>query len=154
MTKTPTRSKSCYLDANILVYFSNAESPQFKKATNILLELRSRKFHLYTSSLALDEFIHTISNIHYINFKSKIETDKLIEILKKITSLPTLKIINAPEDITSQLKIPTIMNKFKLSPRDAYHILTIRHHKIKYFATFDSDFNLVFKNTSLKEFTY
>ncbi|MBI5356067.1 hypothetical protein HZB78_00445 [Candidatus Collierbacteria bacterium] len=45
------------------------------------------------------------------------------------------------------------MEKFKLKPRDAYHLLAMQSNKIKHFATFGSDFDLVFSVGAVKRFS-
>ncbi len=144
---------SCYLDTNVLVSFLQEDSLNHQKSISLITKLASQNLILCISPLCLDEFLHSLRKIHYHKTKTNIQNKSIYNYLKKILSLPYLEIVNPPFSIKSQLQIPLLMDKFKLSPRDAYHLLTIRHHKIKHFVTFDSDFELVFKNTSLKSFT-
>lgn len=95
------------------------------------------------SPLCLDEFIYNFPGSQKQKFLA----------FKKILKFPNLTIVNPPTDTKSQAKIIKIMKKFNLGPRDAYHLLTMKHHKIKYFATFDTDFDPVFASNSLKQFT-
>lgn len=44
------------------------------------------------------------------------------------------------------------MEKFVLKPRDAYHLLTMKENRIRFFATFDKDFELVFRKGVVLEF--
>lgn len=136
------RPDSCYLDANCLIYFLQESSPLHIQAKEIIKKLRSSSISLVISPLCLDEFLYNFPG----NSKTKARA------LSKILKLPTLKITNPPVTIESQLKIPRLMSKYKLKPRDAYHLLIARENKVKYFATFDSDFNSVFSSKILSEF--
>lgn len=111
---------NCYLDANTLIYFLQRDSPFHQKAKNLIKTIRTSQLSPTISPLCLDEFIY--------NFPGSLKQKQAA--LKKILLLPNLNIINPPADIKSQFQIPKIMTKFKLGPRDAYHLLTMRHHKL------------------------
>lgn len=143
-------SKTCYLDTNILVYFADRDSPRHQLAINTLSELGDNEFRLYISPLVLDEFIHAIVMIHRQNARKRIRSSQLQAFLKQILALPKLEIVNPPTAERFHLQVPDLMEKFKLGARDAYHLQTIKTNRIKYLATFDSDFNPVFQRTSLK----
>lgn len=96
------------------------------------------------SPLCLDEFIYNFPG----NQKQKFQA------FEKVLKFPNLIIVNPPTDIKSQVKIIKIMKRFNLGPRDSYHILTMKYNKIKYFATFDHDFDLVFSTQTLKQLIY
>lgn len=133
---------NCYLDANTLIYFLQKDSPFHQKAKNLIKTIRTSQLCPTISPLCLDEFLY--------NFPGK-QTQKFLA-FKKILKLPNLNIINPPIDPQSQIRILKIIKKFNLGPRDSYHVLTMKHNKIKYFATFDHDFDLVFSAKILKQF--
>ena len=58
---------------------------------------------------------------------------------------------NSLTDSESQLMVVELMQKYALRPRDAYHLLTIQHHKIDFVVTFDSDFEKVFSERVLRK---
>lgn len=138
-----TLGNNCYLDANVLVYFIREDSPLHLPTQNLLKNLLESNFSLFISPLCLDEFIYHVSK----------DLSEISLGLKRILALPQLNIVNPPLDQTSQIKVLKYMSKFKLGPRDAYHLLITKHHKIKYFATFDHDFDLVFSSRTLKQFS-
>lgn len=151
--KIPTKSNSCYLDANFLVYLVQEDDPKHAKTKELLISLISTKVSLYISPLCLDEYIHTLRRSYQARNKKQIPKNYLTTLIKQVLLLPNLRIINPPVDSKSQLKIVNFLDNFKLRPRDAYHLLTIKHHKIKSIATFDKDFETVFRKSSLKHFT-
>lgn len=133
----------CYLDSNLLVYYKDEDSSRHKEVIEKLELLIEEGFELSISPLVLDEFIHTVRVIlRKKNIKNIFE--ELRQIVKEILQLPNLKIINPSVEIADQLKVIQLMEKYSLSPRDAYHILTIQYNQIDSFATFDSDFRKVF----------
>ena len=76
----------------------------------------------------------------------------LHSVLKSILALTEIQLINPPTDPASQLHILTYMKDYSLKPRDAYHLLTIRHHGISHFATFDTDFEKVFADGLVEKY--
>lgn len=135
----------CYLDANVLIYFVQKKSPFHQKSLSVLTSIIKSKLKLIPviSPLCLDEFLY---HIH-----GKI-SQKTID-LKSILKIPNLAIVNPSVKPKDQMKVLRLMDKFKLRPRDAYHLLTMQSNKIKYFATFDNDFNSVFSASLVKRFS-
>jgi len=140
--------KKCYLDTNILVYLKNNDSPFYSKSINLIKYLIKKNYTLIISPLIIDEFLHQF-RLLLIAKNRKYIFPNLTTALKQTLALPKLKIINPPLTNQSQLKVIALMQKFSLRPRNAYHLLTMKTHKIKYFATFDNDFKKVFKQKIL-----
>ncbi len=141
----------CYLDANILLYYSIASSQQHPSTLELVEKLLNNEVELYISSLVLDEFIHGLLRVlrkdkHMHSFETMSAS------FRSILQFPQLKIVNPPVDPASQLHILTYMKDYSLKPRDAYHLLTIRHHGISYFATFDTDFEKVFADGFVEKY--
>lgn len=109
---------------------------------------------LIISPLVIDELIYIIlRNLKIVGKLSDSHNLPLVrQSLAHLLKLSRLTLVNPPTEISQQIKVLTLMEKFKLKPRDAYHLLTIKHHKIGYFATLDHDFDLVFQHTRLKPF--
>lgn len=133
----------CYLDANILLYFSITSSQQHSSTVELVEKLLHNGLKLYISSLVLDEFVHGLLRVlrkdkHTHSFEAMSTS------FNAILQFPHLKIVNPPTDPVSQLHILTYIKDYSLKSRDAYHLLTIRHHGISHFATFDADFEKVF----------
>lgn len=135
--------KACYLDANVLIYFKNKDSPFYSKTLMLIEYLVKNGYQLFISSLVVDEFLY--------GFKFHLENKKqdVFRSLKKASSeildLPNLELINPPSDKNFQLRVVEMMKDYNLFPRDAYHLLLMIENKIKFFATFDNDFKTVFK---------
>lgn len=50
--------KTCYLDANLLLYFNNLDSPFHLQADSVLAKLINNSWQLFLSPLVLDEYFH------------------------------------------------------------------------------------------------
>lgn len=136
--------KKCYLDANVLICFKNEDSPLFDKAQKLIRNLIKNSYKIYVSPLVVDEFLHPIKFV-LEGKKVKDIYPILQKALKDVLSLPNLEIVNFSTKKSVHLEIVSLMEKFNLKPRDAYHLLTMKENKIRFFATLDSDFDLVFK---------
>lgn len=148
--------KACYLDANTLIYFKNEDSPFYSKTLTLVEYLVNENYHLFISSLVIDEFLY-VFKFHLENMKMK-KKDIFISLnraLSEILALPNLSLINPSSEKNSQLKVIEIMKEFDLFPRDAYHLLAMMENKIKFFATFDGDFKNIFKkNIIISPFSF
>lgn len=138
--------RDCYLDANILVYYKNEDSPFFEKATFIIQGLLKNDYRLFISPLTLDEFLYAFKMLFT---QKKIPQQKVFRELKRglreILSLPSLTLVGPPPTISAQLRIIDLMQAFSLQPRDAYHLFIMQEHHLRFFATFDNDFVKVFQ---------
>jgi len=142
-------TRTCYLDANILVFFKESSSDQHDQVVAIIEKLVADNFTLFVSPLALDEFLYTA--LHYLRKKrTKDVRSELKDLLSSILKLPNLEIVNPPIDKNKQLKVVDLIADFSLGPRDAYHLLIAAENKIQYIATFDNDFAKVFKAKVVK----
>lgn len=142
--------KKCFLDTNLLFYYSNSESLFYKQASSIIAQLLIEDWEMYISSLILDEYFHNM-----IRF-SKVSRYEAFADLKrsfnKIIKIPNLHLINPSSILTDQRKVISLMIKYQLRARDAYHLFLIKENKIKYMVTFDHDFDKVLENGSVKKF--
>lgn len=138
--------KACYLDANVLVYFQDQQSPFHKKSVSLVENLSRQEIFPAVSPLVLDEFIYTLkSDLRRQKLPRERVYFLLKQNLKEILSLIDLILVSPPTDSESQVEVIELMSQHNLNPRDAYHLLTMRSNEIEYFATFDKDFNRVFK---------
>lgn len=137
--------KKYYLDSNFLIYLKNEDIPSHKEAVSILEKIVESNSEVFISSLVIDEFLHSIRLGLIIN-KHKDLFPTLKSTLNDILSIPLLSIVNPPTDLKGQNKIVDYMEKYSLRARDAYHLLTMVFHGIDHFATFDHDFEKVFKS--------
>lgn len=142
--------RSCYLDTNLLIYFQNSQSNYHEQAVATLDKLVQAQYQIFISSLVLDEYIYNTLKLLVGTREEKLANLK--SSLKQIFKLPKFNLVNPPSEPKKHLRIFVIIAKFNLQPRDAYHIFTILENKIKYFATFDSDFDKVFNTSKIKKF--
>lgn len=138
----------CFLDSNVLVYLKNEDSDEHDKAEIMLHSLISQEIPLFISPLCLDEFIHVI-RLKLAKDNEKSVFPKLYQILSETLEIPNLSLVNPPSETKNQLSIISFMETFSLRPRDAYHLLTMQTSEIDGFATFDHDFDKVFKSKLL-----
>jgi len=143
-------TNSCYLDSNILIYYQDQESPFYQQTQEMISRLIKGGSLLVISPLVLDEYIYNAFASSGKTNKEKIKTIKLS--LGAILKLPGMKIVNPPLEFGKQLEVLSLMEKFTLQPRDAYHLLIALENKIKYLATFDHDFEEVFAKGIIKNF--
>lgn len=142
--------KKCYLDTNLLLYYSDTDSPFYPQSTDLVSQLLIQKWELLISPLILDEYFHNMIRFSRVSKKEALRNLKVS--FSRITRLPGIELINPPELMKKQTKVLNMMAKYQLRSRDAYHLFIMRENKIKYFATFDNDFEEVFKKNLLKKF--
>lgn len=153
MKKTPMAA--CFLDSNVCCGYLIPKHIAHNSCVSLIQNFIQQKYLMCISPLVLDEIIHTIMKDAIIyTKKTRPQALKLAQkSLDIILNLPQLSLINPPHEIEKQSTVIKFMAKYSLKPRDAYHLLTIKHHRIKYFATLDHDFDNVFAKTSLKQFS-
>lgn len=141
----------CYLDSNVLVYLKDENSPHHPATRQLLKSLSPDRYTLYISSLTIDEFIHAAQ---FIIKQRKIVHENRYQILDKqlrtIIYLTNLNIVNPTTDKDENMLIVSTMREYNLSPRDAYHFLIMKEQGIEYFATFDKDFDKVFRSGEIR----
>lgn len=141
--------KTCYLDSNVLAFFGNENSPSHKQATDIIHKLIKQKFQLFFSSLTLDEYFHSV--IRFSNEPRALTLKKLKAAYRKLLKL-NIKLINPTLDEKKHLKVIDLIGKYNLHPRDAYHLFIMLDNKVEVLATFDRDFDGIFKRGLIKNF--
>jgi|YNPMSStandDraft_1061717.scaffolds.fasta_scaffold52426_3 predicted nucleic acid-binding protein len=142
--------KKCYLDSNVLVYFKDEKSLYHKKVIEKFIFLIKNDFYFYVSSLVLDEFLYVFRYFLEKNEKKDIFS-KLKKALTEILAIPNLSIVSLLKEKEKQIEVISYMERYDLSPRDAYHLMIMKENAIDYFFTFDKDFELVFKENFLKK---
>jgi predicted nucleic acid-binding protein len=142
--------KKCYLDSNVLVYFKDEKSLYHKKVIEKFIFLIKNDFYFYVSSLVLDEFLYVFRYFLEKNEKKDIFS-KLKKALTEILAIPNLSIVSLLKEKEKQIEVISYMERYDLSPRDAYHLMIMKENAIDYFFTFDKDFELVFKEKFLKK---
>lgn len=143
--------KKCCLDANLLVYFQDPQSPSNQEATAIIQKLTEESYEIIISSLVLDEYLYT--SLKFSGKSRKEMKESLTKSLKRIFKLKNIILVNPGLELKKHLKVINLMVKYNLQPRDAYHLFIMLENKVKFLATFDSDFDKVFASGKIKKFT-
>ena len=100
--------------------------------------------------MVLDEFLYVFR--YFLEKKEKKDIfSKLKKALVEILDTPNLSIVSLLKEKDKQIAVVSYMKKYHLSPRDAYHLITMKENAIDYFFIFDEDFDLVFKEKFLKK---
>jgi len=142
--------KRCYLDVNLLLYYSNPDSSYHNQAVATISQLLSEDWKLYLSPLVLDEYFHNMIRFSRVSRKEALKDLK--RSFSRIIKLPKLEIISSRLELKRQQKVINFMTKYQLRARDAYHLFIMLENKVKFLATFDSDFDKVFKSGKIKKF--
>lgn len=133
----------CYLDSNVLIYWTNELAPNHAQANAVIEVLQKNGVDTYLSPLVLDEFLHAALLRARIN-RIKDPYADVTHALQRVLRIPRLSIVNPPIDANRQGDVILLMQTHSLRPRDAYHLLTMITNDIDGFATFDTDFTKVF----------
>lgn len=142
--------KICYLDANSLVFLNNENSPFHQKAIGTFDKLTGSGYQLVFSSLTLDEYFHTV--LRFSQDSRSLTIKNLKKAYRKLIKL-NIKLINPSLDEKKHLRVINLIAKYDLHPRDAYHLFIMLENKVKFLATFDSDFDKVFEKGKIKKFS-
>ena len=125
-----------YIDSNVFIYptiYQTEAQPKAKKAKEILFKIESGELSAYTSTLTWDEVVWVVSRV--------LSRHDGISQGRKLLGFPNLEFINVDEGILTQAQ--TLIDKYKLSPRDAIHVASALGRKIKTVISDDEDFDQV-----------
>ncbi len=142
--------KKCYLDSNIIIAAKDKDSRFHPRAKKILLKLIEKNYLLCLSPLVLDEALFQIQYLLRRRGLFKKEKEILRDFVTSIFLLPNITLVNPPLTQKAQIKVVKFITQYQLRPRDAYHLLIIKSHKIDNIATFDKDFVSVAKVEKIK----
>jgi predicted nucleic acid-binding protein len=125
-----------YIDSNVFIYpviYQTEAQQKAKKAKEILHKIENGELSAYTSTLTWDEVVWVISRVMGRN-------DGIAQ-GRKLLGFPNLKFIDADENVLTQAQ--TLINKYKLSPRDSIHVASALVRNIKAVISDDADFDQV-----------
>lgn len=138
--------KKAYLDANFLVCLFIPNNQYQAPAMQLFAQLRTNKYKLYISPLALDELWWAV-----YEEKKKVgqiqqgiqevfqEIKQSWEAIKNFSN--AIKILQIKRPIKEGVeKALDFIDNYNLKPRDAFHLATADSQDIKEFVTNDSDF--------------
>jgi predicted nucleic acid-binding protein len=125
-----------YIDSNVFIYpvvYQTEAQQKARKAKEILHKIENGELSAYTSTLTWDEVVWVISRVMGRN-------DGIAQ-GRKLLGFPNLKFINADENVLTQAQ--TLIDKYKLSPRDSIHVASALVRNIKAVISDDADFDQV-----------
>ncbi len=125
-----------YLDSNVFIYpviYDEEAEPKARKAKELLLKVENGKLSAFTSTLTWDEVVWVVSRVMG-------KSEGVIQ-GKKLLGFPNLQFVAADESILTRAQ--SLMNKYKLSPRDSIHIASALEKRTKSVISDDADFDQV-----------
>jgi uncharacterized protein len=125
-----------YIDSNVFIYpviYQTEAQQKAKKAKEILHKIENGELSAYTSTLTWDEVVWVVSRVMGRN-------DGIAQ-GRKLLGFPNLKFINPDENVLTQAQ--TLIDKYKLSPRDSIHVASALVRNIKAVISDDTDFDQV-----------
>ena len=134
---------TCYLDANVLVYFVDTDGLFHLESVELVESFGSKGIKPIISTLVLDEFLYAIRFLVGANNLGRFRAMEVL--LSKVFVINDVGLVNPSTDFFDQLSVVGYMEEFGLKPRDAYHLMTMVENGVEYFATFDNDFDGVFE---------
>ena len=145
MTMNIEDQKEIYLDANFFVYWFISKEPKLKKRARLLLvKLLVSKKEIYSSALAFDEAWNSIKK-EYNNQKNVSLSCSDVVVFKEIEKftnliLPKLNLIQFTDVRNGVIEAMNYIKSFELRPRDAFHLVIMRHNNIAIIVTNDEHF--------------
>jgi len=125
-----------YIDSNVFIYpviYQTEKQQKAKKTKEMLLKIESGELSAYTSTLTWDEVVWVVSRVLGRN-------DGICQ-GKKLLGFPNLEFIDVDEGILALAQ--TLLDKYKLSPRDSIHVASALSRKIKTIISDDKDLDQV-----------
>ena len=125
-----------YIDSNVFIYpviYQTEAQQKAKKAKEILHKIENGELSAYTSTLTWDEVVWVVSRV--------MDRNDGIAQGRKLLGFPNLKFINADESVLTQAQ--TLIDKYKLSPRDSIHVASALIRNIKTVISDDANFDQV-----------
>ena len=134
-----------YVDSNVFLYsvlYSADLEPKAKKAKQILQKIENKELSAATSTLTWDEVVWVASKL--------LGRSGGVTLGQKLLGFPNLEFISVDEAIISQAQ--SLINKYKLSPRDSIHVASALSRKTTIIISDDEDFDQIkeIKRTPLK----
>ncbi len=120
-----------YIDSNVLINAAADDTSLGDEARKIIVAIEANRINAVTSCLTLDEVCWTLRRA---DPGKNIETCRIL-LSSKIRFL----------DVTKTILRETfdVMQTFRLKPRDALHVATMKMHNVKHIISEDSDFDRV-----------
>ena len=125
-----------YVDSNVFLY-SVLYSPDLelkaKRAKEILQKIENKELFAATSTLTWDEVVWVATKL--------LGRSGGITLGQKLLGFPNLEFISVDEAIIAQAQ--SLMDKYKLSPRDSIHVASALSRKATIIISDDEDFDQI-----------
>lgn len=123
-----------FLDANVFVYLSGADSPLKDKSISLIEQLAQAGGIAVTSIFVLEE-------VHYVLYRQSKDHRLCQKILKQIAeSLGSILPVTGQVFEIACLLTGSLEKK-QISIKDYYHVATMLIHQIENIVSFDTDFD-------------
>jgi predicted nucleic acid-binding protein len=125
-----------YLDSNVFIYpviYQADTQPKAKKAKEILHDIEKGEFTAYTSTLTWDEVVWVITRV--------MGRSEGINQGRKLLGFPNLQFVPTDESVIARAQ--RLLDKYKLSPRDAVHVASALVKRTKAVISDDADFDQI-----------
>lgn len=137
-----------YLDSNVLIAWQIVGHPFNHLAQRLLKKLLNHKLIFCLSPLTIDEYLYAILKYQKANLIPKeISPQQSLKAIAKINPF----YVNLQWDQSAFFSIYPLIEKYRLRPRDGFHLKIIQDNKIDYLASFDNDFKKVIKEGLVKD---
>ncbi len=139
----------CFLDTNILVYLVDETSIFHGRVNQLMSEFEKNDTNLCVSHMVVAEFIHIFSNILRLAGEKNIYAG-VINTIRRISLIPTISVISAPENFRFINSTITLMKTYQLRSNDAYILSMLQHYNLLCLFTFDQKMINVAKKLHIK----
>ena len=137
-----------YIDSNVLVSWQIANHPFYPQAKLLIKTLLEQNFFLCLSPLTIDEYLWAILKYQKTGYLPKKPSPQTS--IRMLADL-NLSYVNINWDKKTLLSIYPLIERYKLRPRDGFHLKIIKDNKIKYLASFDNDFKRIIKKGLIRD---
>lgn len=128
------KSRLYYVDSNIFIYpiiYDETCVIEAKKCRELLLKIALGEVEAYTSSVTWDEVTWIVRKLFGI--------DLSIDQGRMFLGFPNLRLLGIKR--TTVFKAQEIVEKYRLTPRDALHAAAAVENKITTIMSYDKDFD-------------
>ena len=125
-----------YVDSNVFLYpvlYSPDLEPKARKAKEILQKIENKELSAATSTLTWDEVVWVASKL--------LGRSGGVAQGQKLLGFPNIDFINVDEGIIAQAQ--SLMNKYKLSPRDSIYVASALNRKATIIISDYEDFDQI-----------
>lgn len=122
-----------YADSNVFVNAALDKGMRGDAARKFISTLEAGRLACATSYLVLDEVIWVVLN--------KRDQETAVRVWRDILEIPHLRILSFDESVA--IRVPSLIERYGLSPRDAVHAATCLENGISSIVSADKDFDAV-----------